>query len=126
VSVKSGETHIYAYCEYTEGHKSGSATEPKIIGLGHNVRSHRRHFQQQSEYTVCHIFRGGKHCYASHQDVFARNDADQDELWKFNIPTSERAKILKRLEQYNINAFSLVGSEDSLMETLSVREIYLR
>jgi hypothetical protein len=30
------------------------------------------------------------------------------------------------LEQYNINAFSLFGSEESLMETISLREIYLR
>ena len=68
----------------------------------------------------------GKHSYARHQDAFEGNKEDQDELWKFNIPNSEGHKILKRLEQYNINAFSLFGSEESLMETLSFREILSR
>ena len=117
---------IYAYCEYTVGHKSGSSNAPKITGLGPYVRSHRRHFHQQSQYTICTIHRDGKHSYARHQDAFSENQEDQDELWKFDIPISERRTILKRLEQYNINAFSLFGSEESLMETLSFREIFSR
>lgn len=117
---------IYAYCEYTVGHKLGSSKAPKITGLGPYVRSHRRHFQQQSQYTICTIHRDGKHSYACHQDAFAGNKEDQDELWKFDLPGSERHKILKRLEQYNINAFSLFGSEESLMETLSFREMFFR
>jgi hypothetical protein len=117
---------IYAYCEYTVGHKSGSSNSPKITGLGPYVRSHRRHFQQQCQYTICTMHLNGKHSYTRHQDAFEGNEEDQDELWKFNIPGSERHKILKRLEQYNINAFSLFGSEESLMETLSFREILFR
>ena len=117
---------IYAYCEYTVGHKSGSSDTPKITGLGPYVRSHRRHFQQQCEYTICTRHLEGKHYYAHHQHAFEGNREDQDELWKFNIPSSERRRILGRLEQYNINAFSLFGSEESLMETLSFREILSR
>lgn len=117
---------IFAYCEYTVGHKSGSSNDPEIRGLGPYVRSHRRHFQQQSQYTVCTMNRGSNLSYARHDDAFAGISEDQDELWKFNIPVSERRNVLKRLEQYNINAFSLFGSEESLMETLSLREIYFR
>ena len=117
---------IYAYCEYTVGHKSGSSNAPEITGLGPYVRSHRRHFQQQSQYTICTIHRDGEHAYAHHEDAFAGNREDQDELWKFNIPASEREKVLKRLEQYNITAFSLFGSEERLMETLSFRELLFR
>jgi FRG domain len=116
---------IYAYCEYTEGHKTGSSSRPEITGLGPYVRSHRRHFQQQSQYTICTKHVGSEPCFARHSDVFAANNEEQDELWKFNIPNSERRKILERLEQFNINAFSLFGSEESLMETLSIREIFL-
>lgn len=117
---------VYSYCEYTVGHKSGSGNSPEITGLGPYVRSHRRHFQQQSQYTVCTMHRDGEHSYARHADAFEENKEDQDELWKFNIPASERHKVLKRLEQYNINAFSLFGSEESLMETLAFREILTR
>lgn len=42
--------------------------------------------------------------------------------WKFTIPVTERTKVLKRLDEYNLNAFSLFESEESLMETLAVRE----
>lgn len=116
---------IYAYCEYTEGHKSGSSSSPEIAGLGSYVRSHRRHFQQQSQYTICTKHNGTELFFARHSDVFAVNSEEQDELWKFNIPNSERNNILERLEQFNINSFSLFGSEESLMETLSIREIFL-
>jgi len=127
VSSTASNVSVYAYCEFTTGHKSWSSNYPKITGLGGpHVRSHRRHFQQQCQYTVCTINKGSDLSYARHGEAFAKNDEDQDELLKFNIPLSERRKVLKRLDQYNINAFSLFGSEESLMETISLREIYLR
>ncbi len=119
--------YVAAYfAEYTTGQKYGGSNKPKITGLGPYVRGHRRHFQQQSQYTICTIHRDGKHCYARHDDAFAANSEDQDELWRFDIPASERMNFLKRLEQHNITAFSLFGSEESLMETLSFREILSR
>ena len=117
---------IYVYCEYTMGHKSGSSNAPEIRGLGPYVHGHRRHFQQQSQYTICTVYQNAKHTYARHQDAFKGNREDQDELWKFNIPNSERLKILKRLHEFNINAFSLFGSEESLMESLSFREMLFK
>jgi hypothetical protein len=44
-------------------------------------------------------------------------------LWRFVIPSTERAKVLRRLDRLNLNAYSLFGSEESLMETLAFREI---
>ena len=116
---QAANASIFAYCEYSEGHKSGSSNEPEIRGLGRYVRGHRRHLNQQSEYKVCTVFRNGKLRYASHDDVFAAASVDQDILCKFDVPMSERKKVLRRLKQYNINAFSLVGSEESLMESLA-------
>ena len=126
IASAASAVSIYAYREYTTGHKSGSSNYAEITGLGPYVRSHRRHFHQQSQYTICTIKRDSKHYYAPHEDVFTANDEDQDELWKFNIPASERVNVLARLEQYNINALSLFDSEESLLETLALREIFLR
>lgn len=126
IGSSATKASIYAYCEFTEGHKSGSGNAPEITGLGKYVRSHRRHFQQQSQYTICTNCRDGMLAYARHQDAFARNDEGQDELIKFSIPTTERTKALRNLDQHNINAFSLFGSEDSLMETVAIREMLLR
>lgn len=49
----------------------------------------------------------------------------QDELWKFNVPWTERLKVLGLLDGYNLNAFSLSESEESLMETLALRKLSL-
>lgn len=117
---------IYVYLESPSGIKLSSSNEPHIQVFGPYVRTDRRHFIQQSRYTVCFFADDKKSyewCYVPHEDAFARNDEDQDFLWKFNLPSSERLKVLKILDNYNINAFSLIGSDESLMETTALREI---
>jgi len=59
---------------------------------------------------------------AKHEDVFSADSTHQDVLWKFTVPWKERLKVLKLLDAYNLNAFSLFGSEESLMETTAFRE----
>jgi hypothetical protein len=61
-----------------------------------------------------------------HQGVFNINRSDQDLLWKIEIPASERVKVLHFLDKFNLNAFSLFDSEESLMETLAFRGIDLK
>jgi len=53
--------------------------------------------------------------------VFDLSAVNQDVLTKFDIPVTERNKVIKRLDAFNLNASSLFGSEDSLMETLATR-----
>lgn len=117
---------IYAYCERPKAVKLTRVGSPRINVLGHYASGHRRHFLQQCEYTVCTIGFKNKHSYENHEKAFSEEVEGQDELWKLNLPRSERDKVLKKLEQYNINAFSLFGSEESLMEALSLKEIYFR
>ncbi len=61
--------------------------------------------------------------YANHELVFRKHDERQDKLWKFNIPTSERIRAIKLLNDMNINSFSLFGTVDSLIESISTNEI---
>jgi hypothetical protein len=118
---------IYVFLESASpsGLKSGSSNEPHIYKFGPYVRTDRRHFLQQSQYTIC-IMHTGEWEYAPHEKAFARCDTNQDLRWKFNIPSSERLKVLRLLDNYNINALSLFGSEESLMETMALREIQFR
>jgi hypothetical protein len=118
---------IYVFLESSSpiGLRSGSSSEPYIYKFGPYVRTDRRHFLQQSQYTIC-IVHNGEWEYAPHEKAFARCDTNQDTLWKFNIPYSERLKVLSLLDGYNINALSLFGSEESLMETMALREIQLK
>lgn len=130
VEENVNDVSIFAYVEYMRGGKVWSSDKPFIAHLGPYVRSHRRHFQQQCEYTICMeaIIESDVKSwnYAAHENAFAQGIRNQDQLWKFNIPASERLKVLKELETYNINAFSLFGNEESLMETMALKEFYLR
>jgi hypothetical protein len=119
---------VYVYCETPDGLKGGAVGEPEIFPLGPYVKTHSRHFLQQSEYTFCAAKSGIGHPwhYESHEKAFSRNEPDQDLLWKYNIPVSERLKVLKILDAHNLNSFSLFGSAESLMETMACRELHFR
>lgn len=121
---------IFAFLDDTGHGKMSSAHEPGIITTGPYVRTHARHFLQQSRYSIC-IQRkddDGAWMFRSHEDVFRRSDSgrEQDLLWKFTLPASERHKVLRKLDDFNLNAYSLFQSEEALMETLATREIDFR
>lgn len=117
---------IYVFLERTGVPKMWSTVRPYICSIGLNDRSDRRHFLQQSEYTICTIPDKNKDWkFASHEGAFAGETTAQG-LWKINIPVKEHINVLKKLEEYNLNAFSLFGSDESLMETLALRELYFR
>jgi len=117
---------IFVYLEWAGRGRSHRRGDPLITSLKSNFRAHVRHFLQQSEYTFCTKELNGKDYLSSHQDVFSMNSGEQDILWKINIPISERSKVLAYLDSLNINAFSLFGSEESLMATLALRKFHLR
>ena len=122
---------IYAYCEMLNARdhpKAFSSTRPEIYILPeHYVPTHRRHFLQRCGYTVCAENKEGEWRFAPYAKVFARGDPNVDVLWKFDIPSTERLKVLRFLnDDYNMNAFSLFPCEESLMETMALRELDLR
>jgi hypothetical protein len=55
-----------------------------------------------------------------------RGEETQDLLWKFNSPFGERAKVLKILDDHNVNAFSLFETDEALLETIALRELTFR
>lgn len=110
--------------------KSGSNGVASVHRLGPHVKTHRRHFLQQSDYTMCLVFDSdGQWRFAGHDKVLTHTDTPSGrsnyDLVKFIIPVGERLKVLKLLDEHNVNAFSLFGSEESLMETMALREFHL-
>ncbi len=85
--------------------------------------THRRHFLQQAEYTFCVQNKKSKWHFGPHESALGRGDSNVDVIWKFNLPVTERLKVLKLLDRSNMNAFSLFQSEESLMETVAFREL---
>jgi hypothetical protein len=124
---EQGDVAIYVFCEMPQNLKGRSSNHPQIKSLGKHVRTHARHFQQRSRYTICASYQGGAGwSFAPHQEVFDLAGDEQDALWKFVIPGTERMKVLRILDEYNLNAYSLFVSEESLLETLAFREIEVR
>lgn len=127
-----GEQHavdksaIFAYVELPKGTKGGWGGAPLITVRGPYVRTHRRHFLQQSCYTVCTRDEGRSHIFSCHEDVFYKDDPDQDILIKISIPRSERLNALSYLHEMNINHFTLFQSEEALMRTLAFKEIEMK
>lgn len=124
------DVSIFVYLESKREHeiKFMGNYNPWIYKFDPYVTTDRRHFIQQSQYTICITRKNtnGEWRYAPHEEIVVRNDKNQDVFWKFNIPYSERLKVLKELDKYNVNALSLFGSEERLMETMALREIHLR
>jgi hypothetical protein len=121
-TAEPNKRSIYVYCEAPKGFKGGAVGEPAMRPIGPYVRSHRRHFRQQSNYTICCAFGSDLGWYFyPHDPVFGSRDK-QDFLWKFNLPSTERTKVLRLLNDYNLNAFSLFDSEEALLETMWLRE----
>ncbi|TXI89196.1 MAG: FRG domain-containing protein [Cupriavidus sp.] len=118
---------VFAYLEATGIGKATSPGSPTIYSLGPYTRTAPRHYIQQAEYTICLRKLGGHdgHEICSHTEAFARRDSRQDVLVKFSLPRSEWRRALSYLDQHNMNAHTLYGSVDRLMETVAVREMLL-
>lgn len=123
---------ICVYCESPEGIK-GSGNAPNIYNPKLYETTHPRHFLQKCEYTICLAYPGnnGGWYSAPFEEVLDRQhppaNHKQDVLLKFNIPSTERPEVLKLLDNdYNINAYSLFDSEESLMETMALRALDFR
>lgn len=116
---------IYVYLESNSGITIHGSNEPWIYTIGPYISTDRRHFIQQCQYTIYVFNENGTWQYKPYERAFNCSDPPQNFLWKFNIPASERIKVLKILDSYNINDLSLFGNEESLMKTMAMREIHL-
>jgi FRG domain len=125
---KVEKRRVYVYCETATNVRGGAVGEPSIHRMGPYVRTHHRHFRQRCHYTICTEYdpKWQEWRYSSHEYVFAHRRPNQDLLWTFDIPSSERPRVLQKLDEYNLNSFSLFGSDESLLESMWTREYLLK
>ena len=103
--------------------------------IGPYNETHKRHYRQQSGYTICGCldmdeFTGVKQWRFASHDLALKNAVQkrqqkplQDYLMKVTIPVSERTKVLHYLDQHNLNAFSLFDTDEGLLKTLAFRGV---
>jgi hypothetical protein len=120
---------IFAFRERdASGMKEGGSDEPAIRLLGPYVAGPKRHFAQRSYYTICTRWEEHSPSFYDHTRVCRPYDPkaefQQDILFKFILPSNQRKEVLDELADFNLNAFTLFGSEEGLLEALSFREAY--
>jgi hypothetical protein len=109
--------------------KRRSIGVPNIYRVGSNVKSARRHFIQQCDYTMCLLTTGQEgSVFAKHDLGLGSRDFQPGTRWnfdlkKFNIPSGEQQQVLRRLDEHNLNAFSLFGSDESFFEMMAWRNL---
>ncbi len=115
----SGRVSIYVFSDIRN--KLHGTQMTVVYRQGPYVNTHRRHFLQQSEYTLCLGF-DTEWRFEQYDKVFNDGLRQQGICWKITIPATERVKVLQELGEYNLNSFSLFGSEESLVDTLATQE----
>lgn len=123
-NIPQGAEHVAIFCfvEYGTKGKIHRGNEPHIATKGPYARSHKRHFLQQCDYTICTKHDDARLRYANHEDAFASEHDDQDILWTITAPVSIATEVLAELDSMNINALSLFDSEDGLINTIAFRQ----
>ncbi|MBN2182730.1 MAG: FRG domain-containing protein [Sedimentisphaerales bacterium] len=114
---------IFAFREYCCHGKSFMQEDPHIIGIGPNLRTHKRHFLQQTEYTVCGKKKDKEFIFCSYEEVKSpinESEQYQDVIRKYIIPSGEQNKVIKKLKLMNITKYSLFSTEDALIQSLSM------
>lgn len=125
VTSEADRVRVYAFVRGRSGGVFSS--ERQLIYVGPYGRSHARHLYQQSSYTMCVEKQPADYLIQGHHDEVMTDAAREDGMvLQFTIPVAERLEALKDLELMNLNAFSLFGSEDSLVNTLARREFIFR
>ncbi|MCX5781930.1 MAG: FRG domain-containing protein [Elusimicrobia bacterium] len=117
---------IYAYIEPLPNpgieldNSPSSRPQIRIIG-GPDTRTHERHYLQQAWYTLAYIYDSleKEHVIYDYEHFFREDGSDN--FVKIIIPRSQRIPALTYLYEHNINHFSLMHSEESLLKSLAFK-----
>jgi hypothetical protein len=102
---------IFAFLDTSTGTKGIRPAEPNIKRVRLEALIEERHKRQNSTYTYCSTESKEGEYYSGHEKVFMGNRKtkhQQDALWKYIIPSSEKEKVIEKLKSKSINAFSIL------------------
>jgi len=116
---------IYQY-QYEDIPVSPKDNSPVIHSIAYNFNTHKRHYLQQTQHTICIENYGVQGVinegFGKYEEVVLDS---KDVLVKYTIPSSERRKVLRQLDKMNINPVSLFETEEALIKTLALRDMEL-
>jgi hypothetical protein len=125
-------SHIGIYAWYRNAMQI-SGSDGHLFVIGPYVRTHPRHYSQQSRYTLFLQLEYKHHGdqikydynFLPHHNLVDENN-NKDLVVLIRIPTAEYKTALMDLDTLNLNPYSLYGSEESLIRTLARRELLFK
>jgi len=103
---KEENAAIYSFVEWLGAAKGWCEADPTIFGLGPYVVSHKRHYAQQCEYTICKKVKAEEHLYCSHEDALSKDNPSQDYdyVTRFLVPKGETSEGVKKIRDCKRNS----------------------
>ena len=104
-------------------------SDEHLFVVGRYIRTHPRHFLQQSQYSMClrlevTDFDNMHYDYRFLSHGTALDNSSNSDIFPKNlVPASERRQALMQLDSMNLNPYSLYSSEESLIRTIARREL---
>jgi hypothetical protein len=122
------EAKSVCVCALSRDSGSSGSSDAHMWVIGQYMVSHPRHLLQQCQYSMCVAMDPANRDYIfrPQESGLAGAVGPKGALSRIIIPATERATALRQLDLMNINAFSLFGSEDSLVRTVARRELLFR
>jgi len=120
-SMPANATHVCVYA-FLQDTITTFDSKGHMFVVGPYIEAHRRHFLQQSRYSMCVAANGNDYSFLPHETTMGGAHYKNGELFKIRIPASERTSALAHLDLMNINAYSVLGSEESLIRSIARRE----
>lgn len=118
--------HVAIFTMKESDIRSGWMGQATIDSIGPDIKTHKRHFLQQCEYTYAWKEQEKERIYCSYDEAIKNENAkDQIKLEQFILPGSLQKDFLYKLNTMNINNFSLFQTEEALMHTLAIDEFIL-
>lgn len=120
-AVLEGEVVIHV-CqgESRDGDTNPDSTPGPLLTI------HGGHFMRQCRYTLAVKKINSEWFYCPHEEALARQaDRYPGSTLRITMPGYLKFDVLKRLHKMDINAYTLFGTEDGLMEKLAFTEIQL-
>lgn len=117
---KVDKVAIYMYTVLHDSYGIYLSNYSYIFPIEKSPRNNKRHELQQGIYTIC-LKEENDNIYISNHERSGININDEQRdprVTKFILPASERMNALSALNAYNINSYSLFGTEESLLESL--------
>lgn len=116
---------IYILQEWVVGDNYVSTWTPNFYLLKGNPSTNMRHSSQKSQYTIYTYQEDDELIYYTpHDKITDHEEYVPNMLLKFNIPSTERLKVLKKLATRNINYSSLFGSEESSDNDIAIGDFF--